>query len=48
MLESLNQYLFHLINAQDTAHSSLFFMAYALAEYAIFAVPVVLLAGWLW
>lgn len=48
MLESLNQYLFHLTNAQDTAHSSLFFMAYALAEYAIFAVPVVLLAGWLW
>lgn len=48
MLESLNLSLFNLINAQGTAHTPLFFVAYALAEYAIVAVPVILIAGWLW
>lgn len=47
-MESLNHTLFLWINAPADASATIVWLAMAFAEYAIWLVPLTLVAGWLW
>ncbi|WP_456267311.1 undecaprenyl-diphosphatase [Kushneria sp. AK178] len=46
-MEALNQHLFLVMNAQPQSHSLIVWFAIVMAQYAIFSIPLIMIAGWL-
>ncbi|WP_115853176.1 undecaprenyl-diphosphatase [Kushneria indalinina] len=46
-MEALNQHLFLAMNAQPQSNPLVIWFAIVMAQYAIFCIPLIMIAGWL-